>query len=286
MSIYPNNLTLQSDGSLEEETPVILLHGLGASRHDWDLLIPQLTRTGHQTYALDLLGHGESAKPRDPNRYHIEQIFAHLVTWVEKQPIEAPAIFIGHSMGGFLSLLFALRYPERVKALTLVDPLYSPAQLSPFSILLQRYPQVGVKAMEIAPEWLIHTFTGLDPATSKFFSQKNRERIVEDYKRASPNILYLANSFFDLKPHLNRINVPALVLWGAGDRTLMPESFPQLVGLLENARGAAVAKAGHQPHLSHAEQVNASILQFLLALDDTTLELPRLNQTSANATIH
>jgi 2-succinyl-6-hydroxy-2,4-cyclohexadiene-1-carboxylate synthase len=285
MPINSETIQWQHEGAVNEN-PVILLHGLGASRHDWDLLIPQIARTGRQTFALDLLGHGESAKPRDPNRYHIEQLFAHLYTWVEKQSIHAPAIFIGHSMGGFLSLLFALRYPERVKALTLVDPLYSPAQLSPITVLLQRYPQLGAKAMEFAPEWLIHTFTGLDPATSKYFSRKNRERIAEDYKRASPNILYLANSFFDLKPHLSRINVPALVLWGASDRTLMPESFPQLVGLLDNAYGTAVAKAGHQPHLSHAEQVNASIMQFLLTLDDPSSGLPWLDHTSPYTTIH
>lgn len=272
--------------SPNQKSPIILLHGLGASRHDWDLLTPHLTNAGHPTYTLDLLGHGESAKPRDARRYHIEQIFADLHTWVEKQPIEAPAVLIGHSMGGFLSLLYTLRYPERVKGLTLVDPLYSPAQLPPLTGFLQRYPRLGAKAMEIAPEWLLHTFTGLDPATSKYFSREDRDRIVEDYKRASPNIMYLTNSFFDLGPHLSRIDVPVLVLWGASDRTLLPETFPQLISFFDKASGKAIPKAGHQPHLSHAEQVNPAIIQFIEALDHPALDTVQPRRNGAYAAIH
>ena len=40
-------------------TPVILVHGIAASLHDWDDLIPELAKNGHASYALDLLGHGE-----------------------------------------------------------------------------------------------------------------------------------------------------------------------------------------------------------------------------------
>ena len=42
--------------------PVVMVHGIAASLHDWDDLIPELTKNGHTSYALDLLGHGESPK--------------------------------------------------------------------------------------------------------------------------------------------------------------------------------------------------------------------------------
>jgi pimeloyl-ACP methyl ester carboxylesterase len=266
--------------------PILLIHGLGASRHDWDILAPQLEKLGHQTFTPDLLGHGESFKPRDPRRYNIEQIFAHLYNWVEQQPIESPAVFIGHSMGGFLSLLYAMRFPERVAGLVLVDPLYSPAQLPPLAGYLQRYPQLGAKAMEFAPEWLIHTVTGLDPATNKYFSRENREQIVEDYKRASPNIMYLTNTFYDLAPHVSSIDIPALILWGANDRTLLPETFPRLVSAIENGSGKAVPKAGHQPHLSHADQVNPSIIQFVETLENSPANPPLPGRAADDAVLH
>lgn len=243
--------------------PVVLVHGMAASRRDWDFLVPELVQAGYRTYRLDLLGHGASSKPRDVRRYTIEDLYAHLDAWLARQDITGPAVFVGHSMGGFLSLLYALRNPGRVKSLTLVDPLFSPRQLPPMSSLLQRYPHIGAKAMEIAPDWLLHTMTGFDPATSKFFSDENRQQLVDDYKRASPNIMYLTGSFYDLSPHLAAIDQPALVMWGLNDRTLTPESFPRLAQLLGAAQTRAIPQAGHQPHLSHPQEVNPVILSFL-----------------------
>jgi pimeloyl-ACP methyl ester carboxylesterase len=245
--------------------PVVLVHGLAASRRDWDFLVPDLIQAGYQCYRLDLLGHGASSKPRDVRRYTIEDLYAHMDAWLAWQDLRQPAIFIGHSMGGFLSLLYALRNPGRVESLTLVDPLFSPQQLPPMSGFLQRYPHVGAKAIQLAPEWLLHTMTGFDPATSKYFSAENRQQLVDDYKRASPNIMYLTSSFYDLSPHLAEIDHPSLVLWGLNDRTLLPESFPRLAGLLGQSWMRAIPQAGHQPHLSHPQEVNPAILNFLQA---------------------
>ena len=49
--------------------PVILTHGLAASLHDWDDLLPELSASGYAGYALDLLGHGESEKPARARLY-------------------------------------------------------------------------------------------------------------------------------------------------------------------------------------------------------------------------
>lgn len=80
--------------------PVVLVHGMAASRRDWDFLVPELVQAGYRTYRLDLLGHGASSKPRDARRYTIEDLYAHLDAWLAHQDINEPAVFIGHSMGG------------------------------------------------------------------------------------------------------------------------------------------------------------------------------------------
>ena len=56
----PNKINYVQAG---EGAPVIMLHGLAASLHDWDALLPALARAGYAGYALDILGHGDSAKP-------------------------------------------------------------------------------------------------------------------------------------------------------------------------------------------------------------------------------
>jgi pimeloyl-ACP methyl ester carboxylesterase len=249
-------------------TPALLFHGLGASNHDWDLLIPDLVATGYQCYAPDLPGHGDSLKPDDIQRYHVEEIYTEIETWASRQSISEPAVVIGHSLGGYLSLLYAMRNPGKVRAMILVDPLFSHSQLPVSAGMLNRHLKWAVMAMQYAPQWLIYALTGLDPQTSKYFSDRDRKRVAEDYKRASPNIMYITQSVSDLTPQLKWLDQPALVLWGNKDRTLSPNTFPRLVNLLHDARGIPVDGSGHQPHLSHPKQVNHSILQFLHHLQE------------------
>src|SRR5262245_34089234 len=87
------NFVRQGDG-----IPVILIHGIAASLHDWDDLIPKLTQNGYASYALDLLGHGESPKP-DAHAYRADWLYEHFEHWMRSLQLVEPAIVIGHSLG-------------------------------------------------------------------------------------------------------------------------------------------------------------------------------------------
>ena len=70
--------------------PVILIHGLAASLHDWDDLIPALTENSYAAYAPDLLGHGDS--PRlDSRAYQMDWIFDHFFHWMKSLRLTEPA---------------------------------------------------------------------------------------------------------------------------------------------------------------------------------------------------
>src|SRR5260370_31104550 len=77
--------------------PVIMLHGLAASLHDWDALLPQLALAGYSGYALDLLGHGESPKPNS-NHYQLEWSFDHFLQWLNSPRLTEPVVLIRHSV--------------------------------------------------------------------------------------------------------------------------------------------------------------------------------------------
>lgn len=111
-----------------EGSPIILVHGLAASLHDWDSLLPELERAGWRSYALDLLGHGESPKP-DSRSYKAKWVYRHLESWIESLQLSEPPVIVGHSLGGYLSLRYAIRNPQRVRALILTDPFYRLDQL-------------------------------------------------------------------------------------------------------------------------------------------------------------
>src|SRR5574341_627021 len=85
------NFVQQGDGR-----PVVMIHGVSASLHDWDDLIPELTGNGYASYALDLLGHGNSPKP-ESRAYHVDWLFEHFLHWITSLRLTEPAIIIGHS---------------------------------------------------------------------------------------------------------------------------------------------------------------------------------------------
>lgn len=252
------NFVLQGEGP-----PVILVHGIAASLADWEYLVPALVRNGYQTLALDLIGHGDSLKPEENSQYHSESLYLHLAAWIRNLRLSQPPILVGHSLGGFLCMKYALEQAGSVQKLVLIDPFYSPAQLSPLVRLVNRHPEWGERALRRAPIWLINAMIGWDIDTARNFSPRRRLQVAEDYKRASPKILHIVNTVGDLSTNLSQLRCPTLVLWGERDHTLNPASFPRLVAGLPCATGHSISRCGHQPHLGKPEIVNRIVLDFL-----------------------
>ena len=246
-----------------EGPPVILIHGMAASSHDWEALMPDLAAAGYRALAVDLLGHGESAKPDAPHVYTSRHIYAALEEWLANLKDSPPFILIGHSLGGFMCLNYALRYPQNVHAMVLIDPVYSPDQLSPLLRWLNRRPALGVKALQVVPLKVIDALLGWDPISAPHFSPEVRWQIAVDYKRASPHILYIPRTIPDLTPDLDRIETQTLVMWGEKDLTLAPDTFPELVREMPNACGRPIPGSGHQPHIGNPDLVNRLVLDFL-----------------------
>ncbi len=256
--------------------PVLLIHGLAASRYDWVYLDPALTAAGYLTYSLDLLGHGDGYKPENVDNYQYECLQQDFVTWVDGLKLENPPVLVGHSMGGYLALDYALHAGRPISGLLLIAPFYSGRQLSPLMRLLYRVPFFGAVGMRLAPQWLIQFGIDMDPIDGQTLSPGTRHQMAVDTKRASPQIFYLPRSLPDLTSELSKISVSSLVIWGEKDRTLNPHSYPPLVEAMPAAQGFPVPVIGHQPHLGKSEIVNKRALEFLNNLLDTRLRTEKL----------
>ncbi len=257
---------LVNDISLGSGQPVIMIHGMASSINDWSCLAPDLAGDGFHVRALDLLGHGDSHKPDDPGDYQIESIYQHFSAWIESLELATPSILVGHSLGGYLSLLHAMREPGSVRGLVLIDPFYNSRQLSPLLRLANRKPAVGGMLMRFSPQWLVHSAMGLNHDITTIASTEIRQQIASDYKRTSPYFVYIARDIPDLTSSLTQVKAPALVIWGEKDQSLKPSSFPLLVKALPNAQGHPISHAGHQPHISQYDLVKPMILEFIQEL--------------------
>ena len=255
-----------------EGTPVVMVHGVAASLHDWDDLIPELTQNGYASYALDLLGHGDGPKP-ESRAYHIDWVLEHFLDWMASLQLTEPAILIGHSLGGYVALEYAHRFSNRTRGLILVDPFYSRLQLP--SLLRKSYSNHnlrGIIAQKI-PLWMFRTVVdmtsramGHSAGALHSLPEHIRAQTALDYTRTAPGVYNIPNTLQDLDDYLPSLLLPTLVVWGDRDQTLAPSSFSELVIKLPHAVGKTIS-AGHVPHQSNAEEFNEMVMKFLRGLE-------------------
>lgn len=254
-----------------EGEPVIMVHGLAASLHDWDDLLPEVSAAGYAGYVPDLLGHGESEKPIHTHEYSVENAYADFAAWIDMLNISKPMILVGHSLGGGLSLLYTHRNPDRVRALVIINPFYSMGQLPPILQRMFRHQLINTSLIERTPYQLFRFFVDM---TSFSIYIGNREphilpehiryQTALDYKRASSGIYNIPRTLHHLDLDLSRITQPTLLLWGGRDQTLAPSSFPQLAEKLPNlVKAQQFPVCGHVPHQCHPEDFNPHVMEFL-----------------------
>jgi pimeloyl-ACP methyl ester carboxylesterase len=123
--ITRDGVTLALDDS-GEGSPVVLAHGLTATRRYVVMGSTALQRSGHRVIAYDARGHGASSPAPDPGAYGYEELGRDLETVLDALGIER-AVLAGASMGAHTLLWLALARPERVAGLVVVTPAYDPA---------------------------------------------------------------------------------------------------------------------------------------------------------------
>lgn len=251
--------------------PVVLVHGLAASLHDWDDLLPELSQADYAGYALDLLGHGESEKPAATHDYSVEGAYADFAAWIDSLNLPKPFILVGHSLGAGLSMLYAYRNPAHVKALVIINPFYSIRQLPPILQRLFRHQLINATLIERTPYQLFRFFVDMTSFSgyignreSHMLPEHIRYQTALDYKRASSGIYNIPRTLHHADFDLSHLTQPTLLLWGERDQTLAPSSFSQLAEKLPNlVKQHHFAVCGHVPHQCHPEDFNPHVMEFL-----------------------
>src|SRR5688572_19094269 len=98
--------------------PVVLIHGFPTSGHLWNEVVP-LVPAGHRVVVVDLLGYGRSDRPR-AGRVTVHAHAGRMTELFDALSI-GPACVVGHDVGGGIAQSLAVRYPDRVSRLCLID---------------------------------------------------------------------------------------------------------------------------------------------------------------------
>ncbi len=108
--------------------PVVLLHGLTATRRYVVMGSRSLERSGHHVVAYDARGHGRSSPAQAPDAYGYDELSRDLEAVLDRLEIDR-AVLAGASMGAHTLLAFALRRPERIAGLVVITPAYEPEEI-------------------------------------------------------------------------------------------------------------------------------------------------------------
>jgi pimeloyl-ACP methyl ester carboxylesterase len=251
--------------------PVVLFHGTAAWSELWRRTIDALAAAGFRVIALDLPPFGFSDRPGSYTR----RDQASRVNDVLDQLKAAPAIIVGHSFGAGAATELVMRYPDRARALVLVDAALGLTSPPSEPTLLLR-PQ-GIREILVS-------LTITNPLATKVLLQS----LIEKKKRALPEYIEilqrptaLRNSTPDIAGWLyyfagddrtadsadrsayQRLEVPVAILWGDKDSITPLEQAHDLQKLLPRAAMTVLPGLGHIPQIEDPEAFNSALLTAL-----------------------
>ncbi len=238
-------------------SPVVLAHGL---LMDSTMFAPQIEARGpgFRIITWDARCHGETESTDDPFSYW--DLADDLKGLLDHLGIER-AVVGGMSQGGFVALRFALRYPERVSALILMDTqagLEDPDKVATYELMLDVWETDGLNdqlAETVAAIVLGNQWSGRWPWIAKW-RQMPRSLLRQAFETLIGRD--------DIHDRLGEIKAPALVIHGTADAAIEMERAQRLCSELANCQPlVAVEGGGHASNLTHPEVVNLAIQQFL-----------------------
>lgn len=244
-------------------TPVIFLHGLGASIYAWRYNLAPVESAGFRIIAFDNRGFGFSDKPE--SGYSVAAYVDLLVALMDSLGLP-DAVLVGHSMGGAIAAELAIAHPKRVRGLVLIDAAGAGVR-QPWLLRIVGLPVVGNLAAALRNRWV----TGLILRSIYADPRKVRGEDVNqyyapvaepDFGRALRGVLREFR-FDGLAGRLGSVDTPTLMLWGERDR-LIPPKLGRLLALeLERVAFIPIAQAGHAAPEEAPDDVNRLLIAFL-----------------------
>jgi len=236
--------------------PLVLLHGFGGDLNNWLFNLEALA-ADRAVYALDLPGHGGSAKQVGDGELGF--LVAAVRSFLDSQGIER-AHLAGHSMGGLVAAALALEDPGCVLSLTLVDS----AGLGPEINLDYIEGFIAASGRRELKPVLQRLFADPDLVTRQMIDdvlKYKRLDGVQDALRALADRLFAGGRQQRvLRDELRSFRSPMLVIWGNQDQVI-PVDHANAAP--ERAETKVLPGAGHSPHMEAAGDFNRTLDGFL-----------------------
>jgi pimeloyl-ACP methyl ester carboxylesterase len=236
----------------------VLVHGVGSSRATWDPVLPLLAKRGVHVLAVDLPGHGGSAKGRGD--YSLGALASTIRDLLDHLGYDR-AVLVGHSLGGGVAMQFAYQFPERCEGLVLV----ASGGLGPETNALLR--AASLPGAELVIPWLSHPKTvtaighvgrtlgwaHIGPGLLSADSMTILAGLHDPQARAAflatlRGVVDISGQRVSATSRLPDARMPILLVWGDRDPVIPMKHGHAAVDLLTDGRLVVFPGAGHEPH--------------------------------------
>ena len=234
--------------------PILLTHGHMSSRVAWNGQ-HQALADRYRVISWDIRGHGQTVSPDDPAQYSLEWSIADMRALLAHLGLER-AVIGGLSLGGYLSLAFALAHPEMVEALVICDS--GPGYRND-----QARAQWNERAFSRAAELETNGLESLASRSREVREARSRHRSARALAHATRGILAQQGS--TVIDGLPSIRVPTLVIVGDRDQPFVAPC-EYMAKKIPGARLEVIAGAGHSSNLDQPDAFNRVLLDFLDSL--------------------
>ena len=260
---------------------VMLLHGKNFFGAYWRQTIDFLSKNGFRVIVPDQVGFGKSDKPEIYYSFHQ---LAHNTQQLLKQLGVQKVTVVGHSMGGMLATRFALMYPEMTAKLVLENPigLEDYRLFVPFKTMEELVGNERKTTEESIRKYHQTYYTSWKPAYDEWVKVPGAQTRHPDYPKVA-KVSALTYAMIYQQPvvyEFSKIRVPALLVIGQEDRTIVGKGFiqdkqklnehgqyPQLgketAKAIPGAKLVELPNVGHIPHLEATELFHQHLLSFL-----------------------
>jgi pimeloyl-ACP methyl ester carboxylesterase len=269
-------------GGAPEGPTVVLVHGLGGSHLNWDLLAPRLTSHA-RVLALDLPGFGRSEP--GGRRAGVPANVLVLDRFL-REVVEGPAVLVGNSMGGMISLFESARSPQRVCGTVLIDPAVPGPRRALDPVVAAQFAVYAVPFLAERFLWLnrvrkspltrvrdLLRLCGVDPDAlpaevidrSVTLLEERRDVAGMDraFLAAARSLLWVLADPRRFREAMASITGPVLLVHGDRDRLVDVSAARGIAARHPDWRYVELADVGHLPQLQVPEQTARLVLDWL-----------------------
>ena len=271
-----NTFHIRDEGP-RDGLPIILLHGSNADLHTWQPWVDAL-KEDYRVIRFDQIGHGLTGPSADG--VYTTDAFADDVGAVADELGIDRFVLGGNSMGGGISMAYALKHPERLLGLVLVDATGAPIQREGggnLAFTLAQIPGVGAALSQLLPRSLVERSLSQSVSNQDVVTPDAVDRYWELARYPGTRAATRARFATARKPFeadaVAALDVPTLIMWGTEDALIPYEAAGWFMEHLPNGTLVAYENIGHLP-MEEAPERSAADLRKWLENSVTAVQTP------------